>query len=134
MDGNIEAGPNAVLAFAREGYRKLQFDLKDSWEMVSYPGFWRMAQKYWRQGFQEYYRSLNKLAFVRTLQKLVPSVTSSDLMPGDAGVRAMALHQNGDLLDDFYITRNKMLISVLNAPSPAATSSFAIADHIIGLA
>lgn len=133
IDGNIEAGPNAVLALAREGYKKSQVDLRDLLEMVSYPGFWRMAKKHWSQGFQEYYRSLSKPAFVRTLQKLVPAVTSSDLVPGGAGVRAMALRRNGDLVDDFWILRSKRVINVLNAPSPAATGSFAIADHIVQL-
>ena len=134
MDGSIEAGPNAVLALAREGYRKSQVNFGDLWEMASYLGFWRMAKKHWAQGFQEVYRSLSKPAFVNTLRKLVPAVASSDLLPGGAGVRAMALHRDGDLLDDFWITRKGMVINVLNAPSPAATGSFAIADHIVELA
>jgi (S)-2-hydroxyglutarate dehydrogenase len=133
VDGEIEAGPNAVLALAREGYRKTDFDARDLWQMVRYPGTVRMARRYWKTGLAEYYRSLSKSAFVRSLQKLVPEIAEDDLERGGAGVRAMALERDGSLVDDFRIVREERVIHVLNAPSPAATSALAIGDYVANL-
>jgi L-2-hydroxyglutarate oxidase LhgO len=132
IDGEVEAGPNAVLALAREGYRKTDVRARDLWEMVRFPGVFRMARKHWRKGLEEYYRSLSKSAFVRKLQKLVPALTEGDLEPGGSGVRAMALERDGNLVDDFRIVESGGFVHVLSAPSPAATSALAIADHIVG--
>jgi (S)-2-hydroxyglutarate dehydrogenase len=134
ISGGIEAGPNAVLAFKREGYRKTDFNVKDSVETALFPGFWKMAAKYWRSGFGEYYRSLNKQAFTRALQKLVPEIQSSDLEPAGAGVRAQALDRTGRLLDDFVIVRSDRIIHVCNVPSPAATASLVIGEQIVQMA
>jgi (S)-2-hydroxyglutarate dehydrogenase len=135
ISGGIEAGPNAVLAFKREGYRKIDFDLRDTVETAVFPGFWRMAIKYWRSGIGEYYRSLSKQAFTRALQKLVPSIQSSDLEPAGAGVRAQALDRTGRLLDDFVIARSSnQIIHVCNVPSPAATASLVIGEQIVEMA
>jgi L-2-hydroxyglutarate oxidase len=134
ISGGIEAGPNAVLAFKREGYRKTDFNVKDSVETALFPGFWKMAAKYWRSGFGEYYRSLNKQAFTRALQKLVPEIQSSDLEPAGAGVRAQALDRTGRLLDDFVIVRSDRIIHVCNVPSPAATASLVIGEQIAQMA
>ncbi len=133
LNGQIEAGPNAVFAFAREGYRKFKINPGELWESLSYPAFWKIARIYWKIGVGEFYRSFYKPAFVKALQKLIPEITSHDLIAGGAGVRAQALHQNGQLLDDFVITQNENIINVLNAPSPAATSSLAIGEHITQL-
>jgi L-2-hydroxyglutarate oxidase LhgO len=133
-DGSIEAGPNAVLAFAREGYRMRTWDRGDLWEICTYRGFWLMAAKYWRMGFGEFYRSLSKRAFVAALQRLVPAVDATDLSPGGAGVRAQALSDAGALLDDFVLTQFDNSIHVLNAPSPGATASLAIAGTIVDMA
>jgi L-2-hydroxyglutarate oxidase LhgO len=133
IDGEVEAGPNAVLALAREGYGKTDVSARDLWEMARFPGTFRMARKYWRTGLEEYYRSLSKSAFVRKLQKLVPELTEDDLEPGGSGVRAMALERDGNLVDDFRIVESGGFVHVLSAPSPAATSSLAIAEHIVGL-
>jgi (S)-2-hydroxyglutarate dehydrogenase len=134
IDGSIEAGPNAVLAFAREGYRKGIWDREDLWEICSYKGFWLMAFKYWKMGLGEFYRSFSKRAFVTALQRLVPAIESTDLSPGGAGVRAQALSDAGALLDDFVLTRSGNSIHVLNAPSPGATASLAIAGTIADMA
>ncbi|MFQ6614553.1 MAG: L-2-hydroxyglutarate oxidase [Fidelibacterota bacterium] len=131
IDGEVEAGPNAVLALAREGYRKSDFRLSEVWDYLSYGGFWHLAWKYWRVGISEQYRSLLKPVFVRSLQKLIPEITADDLAPGGAGVRAQALEPDGSLTDDFRIVRQGNLIHVLNAPSPAATSSLAIGRRIV---
>jgi len=131
--GGIEAGPNAVLALKREGYRKTDFDLKDTFETAAFPGFWRMAAKYWRNGAGEYYRSLNKRAFARALQKLVPEIQAADLVPAGAGVRAQALDRRGALLDDFCILRSERMIHVCNVPSPAATASLVIGKQIVDM-
>jgi L-2-hydroxyglutarate oxidase LhgO len=134
INGGIEAGPNAVLALKREGYRKTDFNIRDAIETALFPGFWRMALKYWRSGVGEYYRSLNKQAFTRALQKLVPAIQSSDLEPAGAGVRAQALDRDGRLLDDFVIVRSDRIIHVCNVPSPAATASLVIGEQIVGMA
>jgi L-2-hydroxyglutarate oxidase len=134
ISGGIEAGPNAVLALKREGYKKTDVNLKDAVETALFPGFWRMAAKYWQSGFGEYYRSLNKGAFTRALQKLVPEIQSSDLEPAGSGVRAQALDKTGRLLDDFAIVQSKQFIHVCNVPSPAATASLIIGKQIAEIA
>jgi L-2-hydroxyglutarate oxidase LhgO len=133
VDGEIEAGPNAVLALAREGYRKTDASARDLWEMARFPGTFRMARKHWRTGLGEYYRSLSRSAFARKLRKLVPELSEDDLEPGGSGVRAMALERDGTLVDDFRIVEDGAFIHVLSAPSPAATSSIAIAESILEL-
>ena len=131
ISGGIEAGPNAVLAFKREGYRKTDFSMRDSMETAMFPGFWRMSKKYWRSGMGEYYRSLSKSAFTHALQKLVPEIQSADLEPAGSGVRAQALDNTGRLLDDFVIVRSTAnMIHVCNVPSPAATASLVIGEQI----
>ncbi len=130
IEGGIEAGPNAVLAFAREGYRKSKISIPDLAGTLMWPGFMTIARKYWRTGFGEMYRSYSKVAFTKALKQLIPEIEKTDLVEGGAGVRAQACDRNGGLLDDFYILENKTAINVLNAPSPAATSSLAIADTI----
>ena len=133
ISGGIEAGPNAVLAWAREGYKKTDIDVKEMWDYLSYGGFWRMAGKYWTTALGEYYRSFFKGAFVNALQKLVPEITADDISPSPAGVRAQALAPDGGLVDDFVINDTGTMIHVINAPSPAATSSLAIGEHIVGI-
>jgi L-2-hydroxyglutarate oxidase len=132
--GGVEAGPNAVLALAREGYHHTDINLGDLWQTASFKGFWAMAGKYWETGFGELYRSLNKPAFVRALQKLVPEICESDLVPGGAGVRAQAVSASGALVDDFVIKESRNTIHVLNAPSPGATASLAIGQAITDMA
>ncbi len=134
IDGTVEAGPNAVLAFAREGYRKMQIDVAEVLGILTYPGFWRMSRVHWRSGLQEQYRSRVKRSFVRSLQTLVPEVRKEDLDDPSAGVRAQAIGRDGELLQDFSIVRTTNSIHVLNAPSPAATSCLAISRHIVDLA
>jgi L-2-hydroxyglutarate oxidase len=134
IGGEIEAGPNAVLAFAREGYRMRTINAAELLGVLRYRGFWKMAAKYWRTGSYEIYRSLSKRAFVRALQHLVPEVREEDLAPGGAGVRAQAVTPDGALVDDFKIMETANAIHVLNAPSPAATASLAIGQHIAALA
>ncbi len=134
VHGGVEAGPNAVLAFRREGYARSAFSIRDSLEMASYGGFWRMAGKYWKTGAGEFHRSFSKAAFVQALQRLMPDIREADLVPGGAGVRAQAVAADGSLVDDFRIERANRMIHVLNAPSPAATSSLSIGATIAGLA
>ncbi len=133
MNGGIEAGPNAVLAFRREGYKKSQIHLGELAESLLWPGFQKVAKKYWKTGFGELYRSFSKAAFTRALQKLIPEIQASDLVDGGAGVRAQACDRNGGLLDDFSIIEAKHAINVCNAPSPAATSSLSIGDAVSDL-
>lgn len=133
ISGDVEAGPNAVLAWAREGYKKTDINLKEMWDYLSYRGFWRMAAKYWPTALGEYYRSFSKDAFVNALQKLVPEISEDDIESSPAGVRAQALGPNGTLVDDFVINNTSTMIHVVNAPSPAATSSLAIGEHIAGI-
>jgi (S)-2-hydroxyglutarate dehydrogenase len=133
IDGIIEAGPNAVFALAREGYGKFDISMKDTMECLMYPGFWRMACKYWKTGLGECYRSLSKRAFVSALRRLIPEATGSDFSPGGAGVRAQALGDDGALIDDFRIVQGERMIHVLNAPSPAATASLYIGQSIADL-
>ncbi len=131
IDNSVECGPNAVLAFAREGYTKTTINPYDLFESLTYPGFLRLASKYWREGAGEMWRSLSKAAFVRALQRLVPEIRSEDLEPAPAGVRAQAVSRDGKMVDDFQIQRNGRLVHVLNAPSPAATASLNIGRHIV---
>jgi len=130
-DGGVECGPNAVLSFKREGYDKLSFDLEETIETVNFPGFWKLTGRHWKMALDEYYRSFSKKAFVKELQKLIPSIEPSDLEPAPAGVRAMALHPNGEIVDDFQFKTTDREIHVLNAPSPAATAGLAIGDEIV---
>ncbi len=134
IEGGIEAGPNAVLAFKREGYTKTSFSLRDTLDTFLYPGFWKLAGKYMKTGLGEFYRSFVKSAFTRALQELVPEVQKDDLVPGGAGVRAQALKHDGALVDDFCIEEVPHMVHVLNAPSPAATASIAIGNTIADIA
>ncbi len=130
IHGGIEAGPNAVLAFRREGYSRWDIDWRELSETLRYPGFRRIAQKHWRYGLNELYRSYSKSAFVRALQHLIPEVGEKDLQRGGAGVRAMAATPDGELVDDFLFLRGKRVINVCNAPSPAATASLSIGETV----
>jgi len=123
ISGRVDAGPNAVLAFRREGYRRTDFKLKDLASSLAFPGFWRMGARYWRSGFDEVHRSFSKAAFVRALQRMVPAVRDEDLVPGGSGVRAQALKRDGTLVDDFQFVQSGNVLHVLNVPSPAATAS-----------
>lgn len=133
IGGGVECGPNAVLAFAREGYRKSDINCRDLVETLSYPGFWKLAARYWRTGLGEMWRSLSKRAFVRALQRLVPDISEADLEPAPAGVRAQAIATDGSMVDDFAVVPSGNVIHVLNAPSPAATSSLNIGRLIVNL-
>ena len=134
IHGQVEAGPNAVLALSREGYRKSDLNLGESWGTFTFPGFWRMSAKQWKIGVSELRRSFSKKRFVHDLRRLLPEIQDADLAPGGSGVRAQAVARNGALLDDFSIIRGREAIHVLNAPSPGATSSLAIGAHIVDLA
>lgn len=134
IGGGVEAGPNAVLAFGREGYKKSHIKAAELLETLRWPGFQKVAGKYWRTGLGEYYRSYSKAAFTKALQKLMPSIREQDLIPGGAGVRAQACDRNGGLIDDFLILESKGVINVCNAPSPAATSSLSIGLSVAELA
>lgn len=131
IDGGVECGPNAVMALSRSGYRWRDVSPRDLYDAISFPGFRRLAAKHWRMGMGEVHRSLSKSAFVAALQKLIPTIRSEDLVPGRAGVRAQAVTPDGNLFDDFLIERSERAIHVLNAPSPAATASLAIAEQIV---
>lgn len=132
--GGVEAGPNAVLAFKREGYKKSQINLAELAESLAWPGFQKVAAKYWKTGFGELYRSFSKAAFTKALQELIPEIQESDLVDGGAGVRAQACDRSGGLLDDFAIRESAQAINVLNAPSPAATSSLSIGGTVAEMA
>jgi len=134
IGGEIEAGPNAVFAFKREGYKKTDFNWSDFWNSISWKGFRIVAMKYWRIGLGEYYRSYSKNAFTKALQELVPEITADDLEPAGSGVRAQACDRDGGLIDDFCIKEAEGSIHVLNAPSPAATSALSIGQEICDLA
>jgi len=134
MNGDVWLGPNAVLAFAREGYRRFDINLGEVWETLRYRGFRRLALKYWRVGLEEMYRDFNKAAFLKALQRYVPDLRLADLLPGSAGVRAQALAPDGTLVDDFVVNHQGGQLHVRNAPSPAATSSLAIAEMIVDTA
>jgi (S)-2-hydroxyglutarate dehydrogenase len=130
IDGSVHAGPNAVLAFQREGYRKRDVDLSELREILTYPGFHRLAAKNWREGAREMWRSVSRAAFVRSLQTLIPEVTSADVVPTHAGVRAQALKPDGSMVDDFLIVEGDRMLHICNAPSPAATASLEIGREI----
>ena len=134
IHGEVEAGPNAVLALKREGYRKSDVDLAESWGTFTYPGFWKMLMKHWRTGIGEIHRSYSKRVFVNDLRRLLPEIQAQDLVPGGSGVRAQAVSSSGAVLDDFSIIQGREAVHVLNAPSPGATSSIAIGEHIADLA
>jgi L-2-hydroxyglutarate oxidase LhgO len=134
IHGEVEAGPNAVLAFAREGYTPWRLHPGELAATLGYRGFWAMARRYWRTGSYELYRSLSRAAFVRALQRLVPPITAADVTRGGAGVRAQAVAADGRLVDDFSIVTTAGAVHVLNAPSPAATASLAIGRHVAALA
>lgn len=131
IDGRVECGPNAVLAFAREGYRMRDVNLADLFECLTYRGFYRLSRKYWRVGAAEMWRSVSKTAFVRQLQRLVPDIRRQHLRPAPAGVRAQAVSPSGDMVDDFLIRESPRIVNVCNAPSPAATSSLRIGKTIV---
>jgi (S)-2-hydroxyglutarate dehydrogenase len=132
--GGVEAGPNAVLAFRREGYKKSDINLAELAETLAWPGFQKVAAKYWKTGFGEMYRSFSKAAFTKALQKLLPEIKEEDLVEGGAGVRAQACDRDGGLVDDFLILEEANVINVCNAPSPAATSSLSIGETVAALA
>jgi L-2-hydroxyglutarate oxidase LhgO len=134
ITGKVDAGPNAVLALAREGYRHRDISVRDLGSTLTFPGFWRMARKHWRNGLDEWHRSLSKPAFVRALQRLLPEVGENDLVPGGSGVRAQALKRDGTLVDDFQFVPSGRVLHVLNVPSPAATASLAIGKVIVDAA
>ena len=131
IDGSVHAGPNAVLSFKREGYNKTDFNLRDFAEMITYPGFWKLAAKHANEGIQEMLRSFSKAAFVHSLQKLIPEVQADDILPTHSGVRAQALMNDGKLVDDFLIIKAHNAIHICNAPSPAATASLEIGKAIV---
>ena len=131
ITGGVECGPNAVLAFSREGYTKTALNLRDLAETLSYPAFWKIALKYWKTGAGEMHRSFSKAAFVKALQRLMPEITADDLEAAPAGVRAQALGPDGALLDDFSIEESDRVVNVCNAPSPAATASLSIGETIV---
>ncbi len=131
IDNSVHAGPNAVLSLKREGYKKTDFDFRDFAEVMTYPGFWKLAAKHADEGIQEIIRSFSKAAFVHSLQQLIPEVQAADLVPCHAGVRAQALMNDGKLVDDFLIIPGQNCVNVCNAPSPAATSSLEIGKAIV---
>lgn len=130
IDGSVECGPNAVFSFKREGYSKTAFSFKDSWDSLSYWGTWKMFFGHWKYGLGEYARAFSKKLFLKQLQRLIPSLGAEDIKCGNSGVRAQAVDLNGEPIDDFMIERREGSIHVLNAPSPAATASLAIGEHI----
>ncbi|WP_117016924.1 L-2-hydroxyglutarate oxidase [Aeribacillus pallidus] len=132
INGEVHAGPNAVLAFKREGYKKSDINVKDLFETLTYPGFWKMAMPNIKEGMKEYMRSLSKQAFLRSLQRLIPELTERDIVPTHAGVRAQAIMFDGSMVDDFAIFSGKRSLHVCNAPSPAATASIPIGKAIVG--
>jgi len=134
ITGKVDAGPNAVLALAREGYRHSDINVGDLASSLLYGGFWRMARKHWRSGMGEWHRSLSKPAFARALQRLLPAIGEKDLVPGGSGVRAQALKPDGALVDDFQFVPSAKVLHVLNVPSPAATASLMIGRSIVDMA
>lgn len=130
MKGTVEAGPNAVFAFKKEGYKRTDVSFQDLGKSLGFAGFQKVMFRHMKFGLAEYYRSYNKSAFTRALQKLIPEIRKEDLLPGDAGVRALAVSREGEILDDFVITENEWAVNVLNAPSPAATACLSIGDSV----
>jgi len=133
IDGSIECGPNAVFTFKREGYKRTSFSFKDTFEALTFKGTWKLFGKHWRKGIDEYKRAFSKRLFVKALQKMMPEITTDDVQPARAGVRAQAIDYEGNMVDDFKIMKHNNNIHVLNAPSPAATSCLAIADEIVSV-
>ena len=133
IHGGVEAGPNAVLSFKREGYARTSFSLADAISTATFAGFWKMAAQHWKSGLQEFYRSWSRRAFIRALQKLLPSLTAEDICPGGSGVRAQALDRAGKLLDDFHFVYKNRILHVCNVPSPAATASLVIGREIVAM-
>jgi L-2-hydroxyglutarate oxidase len=131
VDGGVECGPNAVLAFAREGYGKLDMNLRDLWESLTFRGFQKLAVRHWRMGLQEMWRSFSKAAFVRAVQRLIPEIQAEHLVPARAGVRAQSLGPDGALVDDFVIEETEQAVNVCNAPSPAATSALNVGQLVV---
>ena len=129
--GEVECGPNAVLAFAREGYRKTDVNVGDLWGTLTYPGFIKLGAHYWRMGAGEMWRSISKAAFVKALQRLMPEITAEQLEPMPAGIRAQAVAADGRMLDDFAFAESARMVHVVNAPSPAATASLSIGKTIV---
>jgi len=134
IHGGVDAGPNAIFAFKREGYRSGDFSLRDTVEALTFPGFWRVAATHWRMGKDEAQRSVSKASFVAGLQRLVPEVRAEDLVPGGSGVRAQAIHRSGALVDDFQFSQTKNMLHLYNVPSPAATASIAIGRTVVEMA
>ena len=134
IHGNVDAGPNAIFAFKREGYRSGDFSLRDTMESLVFPGFWRVAAKHWRMGKDEARRSVSKGSFVAGLQRLVPEVQGEDLVPGGSGVRAQAIHRSGALVDDFQFSQSDRMLHLYNVPSPAATASIAVGRAVVEMA
>ncbi|MFS0645944.1 L-2-hydroxyglutarate oxidase [Siminovitchia sp. 179-K 8D1 HS] len=130
IDGEVDAGPNAVLGFKREGYKKTDFNPKDLAETLTYGGFWKLASKFMKEGMEEYIRSFSKAQFTKSLQTLIPEIQEDDLVPAPAGVRAQALKDDGSMVDDFHIIMGQRSIHVCNAPSPAATASIEIGKEV----
>lgn len=130
IDGTVEAGPNAVLAWRREGYQRSDISLRDLTETLTFAGFWKLSARFWRIGLEEHGRSFSKRLFVKSLQRLMPELKSDDLVPGGSGVRAQAVDAEGRMIDDFRIQTEGRMVHVLNAPSPAATASLSIGEHI----
>ncbi len=131
IHGGVECGPNAVFSFAREGYSKTSFSLKDSIQSLGFGGTWKLFAKHWKHGMGEYHRAFSKAAFLKALQRLIPSLTDEDITPARAGIRAQALDSKGQLVDDFSFAKGENSLHVMNAPSPAATACLAIADEIL---
>ncbi|AZU60606.1 L-2-hydroxyglutarate oxidase [Neobacillus mesonae] len=131
ISGEVDAGPNAVLSFKREGYKKTDFNAKDLAEVLTYKGFWKLASKFMKEGMEEYVRSFSKKQFTKSLQELIPEIQEDDLIPAPAGVRAQALKYDGNMVDDFHIIMGKQSIHVCNAPSPAATASIEIGKEVV---
>jgi len=134
IDGEVWAGPNAVLALGRESYRRTSVNVREALDILRFPGFWRLARRYWRTGVQEVWADLAKRAYVSQLRRYVPAITAEDLAPGPSGVRAQAIRVNGDMVDDFSLVESSTIIHVRNAPSPAATASLAIGAHLAEMA
>ena len=130
-DGSIECGPNAVFTFKREGYKKTDFNLKDSWDALTFSGTWKLFINHWKFGLNEYRRAFSKRLFLKELKKMIPSLTMEEIKVGRSGVRAMALGNDGEVIEDFMIVKNDKNIHILNAPSPAATACLSIGDEIV---
>ena len=133
INGGVECGPNAVFTFKREGYKRTSFSLKDTFDALTFTGTWKLFGKHWKKGIDEYKRAFSKRLFVKSLQKMMPTITENDVKSARSGVRAQAIDFNGNMVDDFKIMKHHGNIHVLNAPSPAATACLAIADEIVNV-